>query len=571
MQTLDGPSKRVLREVVGRVDPAERRTKPPDVGLGEAHKSIERAVIAASSRNGKLCELVHPGSLAGAACAGRSARPSAPGVNACLCGGVWRRMRPMLLSISTPRPPGGGDARDLGHLLHKHPDRAQSFPLGFGAAYVVYPEATAERCTAVLLVDVDAEALARQQRRAAAARAARTGFALAGSINDRAFAASSLLAVAMSTVFSTAMSGRCDRRPELVVSPLAIDVHLPVVSSRGGPELVERIFSPLGFDVEVSPIGLDPAFPEWGPSRFVDLRLRTESVLADVLTQLYVLLPVLDDDKHYWVEQSEVDKLLRRGERWLADHPERALITRRFLRHQPRLTREALDRLVVADGPLVDADAAEAAGDAAEQEIEKPLSLNEQRIEAVVEALVRAGAHTVADVGCGEGRLIARLLATPQFERILGIDVSMRSLRRAADRLHLDTMSPRQRGRVDLLQGSFLYDDDRLGHLDAVAAVEVIEHVDPGRLDAFARAVFGHASPSTVVVTTPNREHNVRFIGMPPGALRHRDHRFEWTREEFGNWVDHVGERFGYRAAITGIGSPDADVGPPTLMVVFSR
>lgn len=423
----------------------------------------------------------------------------------------------------------------------------------------------------MLLVDVDAASLARKQRQAATARVSRTGFALAASINDRAFAASSLLAVAIAAVYGTAMTGRCDQRPELAAAPLGLEVHLPVVSSRGAIDLIERIFCPLGYEVTATPVVLDPAFPLWGDSRFVDLKLRTTARLADVLSHLYVLLPVLDDDKHYWVESSEVDKLLRKGERWLAQHPERALITRRFLRHQPRLTRDALDRLVVADGPLLDADGVEAAGETAEQAIEKPLSLTEERLDAVVNALANLGAHTVADVGCGEGRLIERLLANPQFERIVGIDVSIRSLRRAADRLHLDTMSPRQRGRVDLAQGSFVYDDDRLRGLDAIAAIEVVEHIDPGRLPDFARSLFGHAAPAALIVTTPNREHNVRFAGLPSGALRHRDHRFEWTREEFGQWVDAVGTEFGYRAAMSGIGADDPDVGPPTQMAVFTR
>ena len=86
-----------------------------------------------------------------------------------------------------------------------------------------------------------------------------------------------------------------------------------------------------------------------GRLRYVDLGLTGTVRLADALNHLYVLLPVLDDAKHYWVTSDEIDKLVRAGSGWLAAHPEKALITRRYLAHRRELTADALARLADAD------------------------------------------------------------------------------------------------------------------------------------------------------------------------------------------------------------------------------
>ena len=129
----------------------------------------------------------------------------------------------------------------------------------------------------------------------------------------------------------------------------------------------------------------------------------------------------------------------------------------------------------------------------------------------------------------------------------------------------------RQRARIRLLQGALNYRDARLAGFDAAAVVEVIEHLEPGRLDAFARSVFEFARPGAVVLTTPNAEYNVRFEGLPAGKLRHRDHRFEWTRGEFAEWCGAKASHFGYAVRFAPIGTDDSEVGPPTQMAVFTR
>ena len=463
----------------------------------------------------------------------------------------------MLLTITTTHQP----ATDLGYLLHKHPDRVQAFDVPFGTAHVFYPEASAERCSAALLLDIDPVGLVRRDRGA-------SGFALAEYVNDRPYVASSFLAVALVSVFKSAMAGTCKGHDELAGAAIALEASLPVVPARGGEGLVRRLFEPLGYDIDVTPIALDPQFPDWGDSRHVGLTLRAQVRLADLLRHLYVLLPVLDDDKHYWIDEAEIEKLLRRGDGWLAEHPERELIVRRYLKKQARLVHPALARLDEAL-PAGEGDSQDD-GAAPEEELEERVSLRDQRLGTVQSVLKSSGARRVLDLGCGPGALLQRLLRD-DYEQIVGADVSMRALEIAARRLKLDTMHDAQRERIALLHSALTYRDKRLCGFAAAALVEVIEHLDPPRLAAAEQNVFGSARPGTVVVTTPNVEYNVRWETLPAGKLRHPDHRFEWTRAQFASWAEGVAERHGYAVRYLPVGPDDPEVGPPTQMAVFSR
>ncbi len=472
----------------------------------------------------------------------------------------------MLLSVTST----GAPATDLGFLLHKHPDRVQTFAVPAGQAHVFYPEATEQRCTAVLLLEVDPIGLVRRHR-SGPRTAGPDGFSLAEYVNDRPYAASSMLAVALGKIFRTALSGRCAARPELAARALPLEISLPALPCRGGADLAGRLLGPLGWTVRAEPVPLDPELPEWGDSPYLSVRLTGRLRLADALSQLYVLLPVLDDAKHYWVTDAEVDKLIRAGSGWLAGHPERDLITRRYLAHRNQLVLTAVGRLAEVDDTepeaLDNAVPGADAGDTARQD--RPLA--RQRRAAVLDVLRESGAGTVADLGCGEGALVALLLQEPAVRRVLGVDVSPRALDRAAQRLHLDTLPDRQRDRVSLLQSSLSYADERLTGLDAAVLMEVIEHIDPPRLAAAEQTVFGYARPGTVVVTTPNAEHNVRFRGLAPGAMRHPDHRFEWTRPQFRAWAGRVAARHGYRVSYRPVGPEDPEVGPPTQLAVLRR
>ncbi|MGW3099439.1 3' terminal RNA ribose 2'-O-methyltransferase Hen1 [Streptomyces sp. NPDC001102] len=476
----------------------------------------------------------------------------------------------MFLTVTTTGTPER-PATDLGFLLHKHPDKAQAFSTSYGTAHVLYPEADDQRCTAALLLEVDAVALVRRGK--GKGRGGAPDAALAQYVNDRPYAASSLLAVALSGVFSSAMKGVCRARPELPGQKRPLRVEIPAVPARGGPGLVQRLFEPLGWTVTAEAVALDTEFPEWGDSRYVRLLLESETLtLAEALRHLYVLLPVLDDAKHYWVSPDEVDKLLRAGEGWLPGHPEQKLITSRYLSRRWSLTREAMERLELVRLAEADDSEVEDIDNAVEEETEaeeKPAPLAVQRRDAIVEALGTAGAARVLDLGCGQGQLVQALLKDPRFTEIVGVDVSMRALTIASRRLKLDRMGERQAARVSLVQGSLAYTDKRLKGYDAAVLSEVIEHLDLPRLPALEYAVFGAARPRTVLVTTPNVEYNVRWESLPAGHVRHGDHRFEWTREEFRDWARTVAERHGYGVEFSPVGPDDPEVGPPTQMAVF--
>ncbi|WP_405997970.1 3' terminal RNA ribose 2'-O-methyltransferase Hen1 [Streptomyces sp. NBC_00829] len=478
----------------------------------------------------------------------------------------------MFLTISTTGTPER-PATDLGFLLHKHPDKAQTFSTSHGTAHVFYPEASAERCTAALLLEVDPVALVRRGK--GKGRGGAPDSALAQYVNDRPYAASSLLAVALSGVFKSALRGVCAALPARAEKPMPLRIEVPALPARGGAELVRNLFGPLGWaSVEAEPVALDPRFPEWGDSRYVQLTLEGELRLADALRQLYILLPVLDDAKHYWVAPDEVDKLLRAGEGWLAEHPEQKLITSRYLSRRWGLTRQAMERLELvrlAEADDLQVEDVDNAVDETTDTEEKPVPLAGQRREAILEALRGAGASRVLDLGCGQGQLVQALLKDVRFTEIVGVDVSVRALTIAGRRLKLDRMGERQAARVKLLQGSLTYTDKRLTGYDAAVLSEVIEHLDLPRLPALEYAVFGAARPGTVIVTTPNVEYNVRWETLPAGHVRHGDHRFEWTRAEFRAWAHAVGERDGYGVAFVAVGPDDPEVGPPTQMAVFTR
>ncbi len=487
----------------------------------------------------------------------------------------------VFLTLTSTAP----NASDLGYLLHKHPERVQQFSLPMGVAHVFYPETSAQRCSVALLVEVDPVALAQDRRTRS------SGFVLGRYVNDRPYVASSLLAVALARVFATALRGQCVARPELVQEELPLSIHLPALPDGGVEGLIESLFEPLGWAVTRTAEPADPAVPEWGPSGLSDVRLTGQMRLTDALSHLYVLLPVLDDGKHYWVGPEEVDKLIRRAGSWLSQHPQRELVSGRYLAHQRRYVTDALDRLAAiadaderASAELIEPETGELepgkpqAGEpgssqpeAGQQAPARTPALREVRRAAVLATLREVGAHRVVDLGCGDGWLLLDLLADPTFTRIVGADVSPDQLVRAERRLDLDRRAPSQAQRVQLVQSSATYRDPRLADTDAIVLMEVIEHVDPDRLPDLERVVFAAAQPPAVVVTTPNREYNARYPGLADGSWRHPDHRFEWTRSEFVAWAEAVAGRNGYRVQCRPVGTLDSDLGAPTQLALFQR
>lgn len=463
----------------------------------------------------------------------------------------------MLLTISTEHQP----ASDLSYLLHKRPDRCQSFDLSFGKARVFYTEVGAERCSACLLLDVDPVGTVRGGK-------ANPGFLLGQYVNDRPYIASSFMSVAIAQVLGSALHGRCKDRPELAGTAIPLSVRLDELPVRGGEEFLRRLFEPLGYHVEATPTPLDEQFPEWGDSPYFAVTIQRTTTLAELLTHLYVLIPVFDNRKHYWIGDEEMEKLLSKGAGWLAAHSEKEEIARRYLKFQPSLFREALARLIQDESPEPEE---ESTPDATEADLCQPVSLNEQRHGAVLAVLRAGGAERILDLGCGEGKLLRELMREKQYTEIVGMDVSIQALEIAQKRLKLDRLPMQQAERVRLVHGSLMYRDKRLEGFDAAAVVEVIEHLDPPRLLAFERVLFEFARPGLVVLTTPNREYNVKWEAIGDTRLRHPDHRFEWGRQEFQQWADGVASRFGYDVRFSGIGPVDETVGTPTQMGIFTR
>ena len=459
----------------------------------------------------------------------------------------------MLLTITYT----GENTADLGYLLYKNPSRPQVVELNHGKAYVFYPEVSNERTTVALLLDLNPIDLAR-------GKVGSTDGGLFDYVNDRPYVSSSFMSTAISKVFGTAITGRADNHQVLSDTPLDLSATITMLPCRGEHSKLNSVFEPLGYTVQYETFVSDEKFPGWGDSQYVNLTIRGNVRLRDLLKHIYVLLPVFDRQKHYWVGPNEVEKLLRIGEGWLAEHPEKAYITGRYLGRRKSLVSMAYERLTAAntsDGEVLDSDV--------EKDKPEKRNLNTMRLGSVVDALKICGARRVIDIGCGEGSLIKHLLKERQFTNITGVDVSHVALKRAGDKLRLDEAGESMTDRVQLLQGSLTYKDSRFSGYDAACVIEVIEHLDISRLTAFERVLFEFAKPPVVVLTTPNREYNANYESLGEN-MRHGDHRFEWTRTEFKEWASKVAEKFGYTVQFSEIGDQNEVYGAPTQMGVFN-
>ncbi|ASZ10191.1 3' terminal RNA ribose 2'-O-methyltransferase Hen1 [Chitinophaga pendula] len=472
----------------------------------------------------------------------------------------------MLLTISTTHYP----ASDLSYLLHKHPAKVQQAEVTGGVAHIFYTTVSDERCTAALLLDIDPVALVRGNGNERG-----NEFTLDQYVNDRPYAASSLLSGAIAKVYSSALNGRCKDKPALVNVAMPFEVKIPALPVRGGEAVLKGLFEPLGYEVSCTRHLIDEQHPEWGDSRYFDLHLRHTVTLQALLSHLYILIPVCDNEKHYWVGKHEMEKLLEKGQGWLEQHPAREMIIVRYLKYQRSLANQALESLLKEednpDEATAQVESTEEADAIPPAVAAEKVRVHDQRLLTVKQVLLDTGAGSIADLGCGEGKLLKLLLEERQFTRILGMDVSYYVLSIAQDKLKLDRMPERQRERIQLIHGSLTYKDDRLKGYDAAALVEVIEHLDVPRLSALERTIFGHARPGVIVVTTPNAEYNVKFEKMQAGAMRHSDHRFEWTRQEFRNWGDRLTATYGYNVTYFPLGEEDPLVGAISQMAVFKN
>ena len=447
----------------------------------------------------------------------------------------------MLLTINYQ----GQNTTNLGFLLYKNPYRPQKVELSTGSAYVFYPEISPESTTVSLLLDIDPLDLSK-------GKVGSKEGGLFEYVNDRPYVSSSFMSTAIARVFGTAMTGRADSHQDLADSPLELTATVTMLPFSGDEKRLNQLYEPLGYQVTYERFLLDEAFPQWGEGRYVNLTLKGQVRLRDLLRQLYILIPIFDRRKHYWVNEEEVEKLQKHGEGWLDVHPMRRFIVERYLYFQRSLVSQVL-------------------GDRDENDPERKSSLNEQRLSAVVDHLKSSGLKTVIDLGCGEGRLLKFLKSERQFTSLAGMDVSMSELKRAAKRLHLDEDGLNEHNKIQLFQGSLTYQDERMKGFEAACIMEVIEHLDPGRLKVFEEMVFAFGGYQMVVLTTPNKGYNENYVSMDEDELRHSDHRFEWNRDEFAQWVEGIEKKYNYQGTISQIGTQDENQQTPTQMVTFVR
>jgi 3' terminal RNA ribose 2'-O-methyltransferase Hen1 len=443
--------------------------------------------------------------------------------------------------------------------------------MSFGEGYVYFQENPQGDNSLSLLVDVDP--LATVQGRGQLSHM--DGLY----VNDRAYVPSSLLTSALTKAFGTALSGRCKERPELASTPIDWTVSVPVVTSDWRTEILWSLFGPLGYEVRMAHVereGHRSSHPDVA-SDLTGVKLCTTATMREVLSHLVVLIQVLDQDNHRWLDEQDLDPFMRRVEGWLPEHPYGMFILKRALKHQKHLIKAVIAKFpAIVDSQARISSINSEMWDASQLEeyADQPLSLNRQRFAVVQELIERLQPRSLVDLGCGDGSFIGFLangaLLHP-MERIIGMDVSASELARAKTRMeHLSSL-PGRRTPVEWLLGSLLYRDPRIKGLDMAILIEVIEHIDPWRLPALERQVFGEGGYASIVVTTPNREFNLIYGLSEEHSLRHRDHRFEWTRQEFQEWVQKIASQYGYEWQIQGIGTVSLDHGSPSQMVLFQK
>lgn len=459
----------------------------------------------------------------------------------------------MLLTISTTHFP----ATDLGYLLHKHPDKFQTIELTMGDAHIFYPEKSDEKTTIGLLLDIDTIKMVKNSRN--------NDFILGQYVNDRPYVASSFMSVAISKAFSSAMNGKCKDKPELVEVKMPLEANISIIPApKGGEILIRKFFEPLGYEIKIERHTLNENF-DWGDSKYYTLYLKNTITIKDLLTHLYVLIPALDNDKHYFVNEEEINKLIEKGGNWLKNHPEKEQIIRRYLVNLGSLTKKALKSINIEEEIKneIETNALEIP--------EKKQNLHDKRLQMVANAIQELGVKSVLDLGCGEGKLLKLLLKQKQLLKIAATDVAYKELLKAKENLYYEEMSPKQKERISFFQGSVMYKDRRMEGFEAIAVVEVIEHLELNRLKAFEQVLFQFAKPKYVILTTPNKEFNVMFDKMENEDMRHEDHRFEWTRKEFLDWANKISEKYEYYVEIKGIGEEEKNVGTPSQMAIFKK
>ncbi|MDN4617361.1 3' terminal RNA ribose 2'-O-methyltransferase Hen1 [Paenibacillus sp. PsM32] len=407
-------------------------------------------------------------------------------------------------------------------------------------------------------------------------------------INDRELAVSSLFCSYIRPALGTALNGK-PKADYMNWVDYQFDLQMTFgpVASDLPDHVVESLFQPLGYEVQMERGEIDYSFDLKNRSTVRHIQISGQQTLQQMLRQVYILIPVLDNYKHYYINEDEIERLRRYGEGWLSTHPQHDLMIKRSLRFAPLIKEyeqqvandASMDTLLteISTHSVEDATAqAESAEpleiiDGLETTIEPPVvRLNELRYRAIVEQVsLLPQRKQVIDFGAGEGKLSVRLGQIEGVEQVWAVEPSMQSQLRAIDRF------AKLEGRTDdvipvITTGSLFYRDERWIDQDVIILCEVIEHINEVRLPQVIHTLFTDYRPQTLIITTPNREYN-EVYDMDTEEIRHADHRFEWTRAEFEQYCTQWIQNRPYTFTISGIGEKHEQYGQPTQMVVFHR
>lgn len=408
-------------------------------------------------------------------------------------------------------------------------------------------------------------------------------------INDRELAVSSLFCSYIRPALGTALNGKPKADYiDWVDYRFTLQMTFGPVASDLPDHVIESLFQPLGYEVQIERGEIDYSFDLKNRSTVRHIQISGQQTLQQMLRQLYILIPVLDNYKHYYINEDEIERLRRYGEGWLSTHPQHDLMIKRSLRFAP-LVKEYEQQ--VAKESSIDALSTEIStnsiqsnkeqAQSTEQQLERintietetetpVVRLNELRYRAIVEQVsLLPQRKQVIDFGAGEGKLSVRLGQIEGVEQVWAVEPSMQSQLRAIDRF------AKLEGRTDdvipvITIGSLFYRDERWVDQDVIILCEVIEHINEVRLPQVIHTLFTDYRPQTLIMTTPNREYN-EVYQMDADEIRHTDHRFEWTRAELEQYCTQWIQNRPYTFTISGIGDKHEQHGQPTQMVVFRR
>ncbi|MBW4084382.1 3' terminal RNA ribose 2'-O-methyltransferase Hen1 [Paenibacillus sp. S150] len=468
----------------------------------------------------------------------------------------------------------GAGAGMLSRLLAKNPDNLYDRMEKEARVRIAFTASSEQEAEAVIYVTPDPVELVKG---ASSAHNDITQY-----INDREFVVSSLFCTYIRSALGTALNGKTkEAYLPWVNRKLALELTFGPVASNLPDHALEDLFIPLGYEVVLERGDAAYAFELKSRSSVRYIKLKGIQTLQTALRQLFVLIPALDDYKHYYISDDEVDKIRRYGDGWLENHPQRALILKRTLRfagaikhYEDQMAGDGQQAENGASGEapgIAEPFAAPAEASAGTGAAEAPKArLNDLRYAAIADTVERLAARrSIVDFGSGGGKLSARLSSVPGVQEIKAVEPSAAAQLRAMDRFAKLEGRP---GAIvpEPVTGSLFYYDEALRGKDVMILCEVIEHIDERRLNRVMETIFHEYAPGTLIITTPNKEYNALYQ-MEHEKLRHRDHRFEWDREAFGAWCSCWTSAYNYSVRLSGIGEFAQEYGYPTQMAIFTK